>query len=124
LKFNRAITLIEALVTVAILSTAIVFVFRSFATAFSANRFAQNLTLACYLAQDKMWQVEMVNPKERRIQDNGSEKIQNRDFNWKYEIVKTSTDRLSKLRFTISWQESAREKEYPVEFHRLLLTEK
>ena len=124
MRSNKAFTLIEVLIAVAILSTAVIFVFRSFTTSLSASRFAQNLSLACYLAQDKMWQVEVTDSKTRKAQDTGIEEIQNKDFNWKYEIIKTDIDDLNELKFSVSWHEKAREKEYLIEFFTLLLADK
>ncbi|MFA4843036.1 MAG: prepilin-type N-terminal cleavage/methylation domain-containing protein, partial [Candidatus Omnitrophota bacterium] len=55
---NKGLTLLEVLITVAILAGAIVFVFRGFLTALSATKFSQNVTLACLLAEDKIWKAE------------------------------------------------------------------
>ena len=42
-----------------ILSTALVFIFRSFTTVLTAVKLSRNLTLACWLAEGKMWEADI-----------------------------------------------------------------
>jgi len=122
-KSNKAFSLLEVLITVAILSTAVIFVFRSFTASLSSAKFSQNITLACYLAEAKLWEIEQ-NQRQSPSPldpDNGTEKMQGRDFNWSYETIKLEGLNLIKLRFNISWQEKIREKEYSMEFLTYLI---
>ena len=59
LRSNRAFSLFEVMVAVMILSTALVFIFRSFTTVLTAVKLSRNLTLACWLAEGKMWEADI-----------------------------------------------------------------
>ncbi|MFH1191309.1 MAG: prepilin-type N-terminal cleavage/methylation domain-containing protein, partial [Candidatus Omnitrophota bacterium] len=52
---KRGFSLAEVLITMAILVTGIVFVFRAFVTSMSSAKFSQNITMACLLAENKIW---------------------------------------------------------------------
>lgn len=110
-KSDKAFTLVEALIAVAILSTAIIFVFKSFTTLLSSVRFSQNLNMACFLAEEKMWEAESgLEPGQ------GVEKIQGKDFKWRYVLGKMDDSDLIEMDCSIFWQENGREKEYSLEF--------
>lgn len=112
-RCNKALTLIEVLVTVAILSTAIVFLFRSFATALYVAKFSQDITLGCYLAEDKLGQIIHL---KGNLPEAGPEIIQAKNFNWKYEILDTDNPDLKTLKVVVSWKENPKEKEYEMDF--------
>jgi len=110
MKKHRAISLIEVLITVAILSGGIVFVFRAFMTSLSAANLSQNIMLASFLAEDKLWQVEQMQ-KEKITQDNSGVNtitLQNREFNVRYEISSTAAEGPGKLDVTVSWPKDKR----------------
>ena len=120
-RSNKAFSLLEVIITVAILSVAIMFIFRSFASAIASTKFSQNISLACFLAESHLWEIE------QRHKDNlalpspqGTEKIEERGFNWDYTILDTDIPELKKLKFTVSWKERLREKEYSVDFFTYL----
>ena len=122
-KSNKAFTLLEVLIALAILSTAIVFIFRSFTSSLSSAKFSQDITLACFFAESKIWELQ----EEQRIKSEplagqqGIEKIQGKDFKWSYQAKKIGSANLIDLEFIISWQENLREKEYSLEFDTYLL---
>ena len=124
-KSSKAFTLLEVLIALAILSTAIVFIFRSFTFSLSTTKFSQNITLACFLAEDKIWELEQgqmaqVEPIESQ---QGSEKIQGKDFRWAYQTKKLGNSDLVYLEFIVYWQENLREKEYSLEFDTYLTSQ-
>lgn len=124
-KFNRSFSLLEVLITVAILSTATTFVFRSFTTSLYSSRFSQNITLACYLAEDKIWEIEQSYKDALKLPDHpGKETVQDRNFNWDYEISETKSPDLKQLKFTVTWKENIREKDYSMEFLTYLIPKK
>ena len=121
-KSNKAFSLLEVIITVAILSTAIVFVFRAFTTVLSSVRFSQNITYACLLAEDKLWEIE---EKQKESSDpleiaSGTKTLQGRDFRWDYTATKIADLNLVDLEFNLHWQEKAREKEYSLNFRTYL----
>lgn len=116
-------TLVEVLITVAILSTAIIFVFRSFTVLLSSVKFSQDLNLACFLAEGKMWEIEN---KQKYISSvlepgQGVERIQGKDFTWRYGLGKLDNSDLIEMDCSIFWQENGREEEYSLEFLTYLL---
>lgn len=124
-RYNKAFSLLEVIITVAILSVAIMYVFRSFAAAIAGTKFSQNVSLAVFLAEGQLWEIEqrykdgLVLPAHPQV-----EKIQERDFNWDYAILDTDIPELKKLKFTVSWKEKAREKEYSIDFFSYLAPKK
>ena len=120
-KFNKAFSLIEVLITVAILATAVIFLFRSFGSSLAAARFSQDITLATYSSENKLWEIEQVNLLGKNFALSGTEKIQNKDFNWNYIIeIDPNNPNLKQLNFVISWKEKAKVKEYSMEFSTYL----
>jgi len=122
-KFNKAFTLVEVIITVGILSTAIVFVLRSFMAALSATQLSQNITLASFLAEDKLWEIEQ---KQKHSAsplgaEQGIEKIEERDFNWKYATTKLEESDLIELKFAVSFPEKRKENKYALEFLTYLM---
>jgi len=117
-KSNKAFSLLEVLITVAILSTAIIFIFRSFTASLSAVRFSQDITLACYLAEDKFWEMKQKQKKSIRPlnYEQGTEELQGRQFNWVYQTSKLEDSDLIKLQFDVSWRHKIKEKEYTITF--------
>jgi len=121
MKKRKAISLIEVLITVAILTGGIVFVFRSFMTSLSAANLSQNIMLASFLAEDKLWQVEAVQKQKISLENSGLEtiNIQSREFSAKYEISPTSLNGLSKLNISVAWPRDKRNS-YSVDFSTYL----
>jgi len=124
MKKRKAISLIEVLITVAILTGGIVFVFRSFMTSLSAANLSQNIMLASYLAEDKLWQVEAAQKQKISLENSGLEtvNIQSREFSTKYEILPTTIKSLSKLNISAAWLRDKRNS-YSVDFSTYLTPE-
>jgi len=107
---HKAISLIEVLITVAILTGGIVFVFRGFMTSLSAASLSQNIMLASFLAEDKLWQIEEMQKQKIALEDSGLEtvNVQNKEFSVKYEISSTNVEGLNKLNISVSWPRDKR----------------
>ena len=120
-RSDKAFSLVEVLITVAILSSAVVFIFRGFTASLQAAKLSQNITLACLLAEDRLWELELRQQSKLRLPDS-SEPIllQNQEFNWVYEIKDADYPNLKELVLTVSWQESRR-KNYALSFLTYLL---
>ena len=121
MKKRSAISLIEVLVTVAILSGGIVFIFRAFMTTLSAAKISQNIMLGCLLTEDRVWQLDQKREKGIAQDDYSEEKIilQNREFNFKYEVSGTDSSKLKKLTSVVSWPKN-RQSGYDMEFFTYL----
>jgi type II secretory pathway pseudopilin PulG len=125
IKKRNAISLIEVLVTVAILSGGIVFIFRAFMTTLSAAKISQNIMLGCLLTEDRVWQIEQKR-KKGVAQNNYSEEktiLQNREFNFKYEISDTDSSKLKKLTSVVSWPRN-KQAAYSMDFFTYLKPDK
>ncbi|MEI8350439.1 MAG: type II secretion system minor pseudopilin GspI [Candidatus Omnitrophota bacterium] len=120
-KYNKAFSLIEVLITVAILSTTVIFLFRSFTTSLATTRFAERMTLACYLAENKIWEIQQAYANDATLSQDGYEIMQGTRFGWKYRITESVNPKLKELITTVSWKERAKEKEYTMDFYTYLL---
>jgi type II secretion system protein I len=120
LKNNRAFTLLEVLITVAILSSAIIFVFRAFTASLAANRLSQNITRACFVAEAKLWEALHLSLRNKAIPASGSENIDNLDINWSFRSGHSSPDGLRPLTVSVYWRENTREKNVSMEFTTLI----
>jgi len=107
-RFNKGFTLLEVLITVAILSTAIVFIFRSFIASLSASRLAQEISLACFLAEDKIWEIE-ANYPQALPQNPEREIIQGINFGHRYEILNSDYPGLKELKSSVFWREGKKD---------------
>ncbi len=112
LRKNKAFSLLEVLIAVGILTSGVVLVLRAFTSALGSARLSQNVSLACYFAQQKIWECQQ---EKSNSLDQGEE---NR-FKWKYEVKPTDMANLSEMNFDISWSENIREKDYNVTFNQL-----
>lgn len=126
LKSSKSLTLLELLISIAVLSGAIVFVFRGLTAALVSFRFSQNITIACYLAEEKLFEIEekQKNSPLPLPQEEGQEELQGRKFNWVYRTKELPDSGLVGLDLIISWREKAREKEYTISFPAYLLPRK
>lgn len=98
---KKSFSLIEVLVTLAILSTAVISIFRSFAASLYAVKLSQNITRASYLVEEKIWEIDQWD-KDIVEQENG--------FKFNYQKNKTDLSGLSELKFEVSWLENKRQK--------------
>lgn len=125
-KSSSAFSLLEVIITVAILSTAIVFIFQAFTTVLSSSKFSQNITNACLLAEDKLLDIEQRQKETIGVLVHdplSTEKIGVQYFDWEFvtETIKLDNSDLIKLTFTVYWQENIRKDKYSMEFLTYLL---
>ncbi len=99
----------EVIITVAILSSAIVVVLRAFTAIISAAKLSQNITLACFFAEDKLWKLENNFP----LQEDAEQESR---FRYSYELLDTDTPKLKELKLNLSWEEK-RNNPYSLEFY-------
>ncbi len=122
MKKQKAISLIEVLVTTAILTGGIVFILRGFMVSLSTANLSQNIMLASLLAEDKFWQIEEMQKQEILKENQGGEiiTVQNKEFNVTYEIFPTDISGLGKLKISVSWPKDARSS-YGIDFSSYLI---
>lgn len=113
--------MIEVLISVAILSSAIIFIFRAFTAALSAAKTSQNIAIAVNLAENKYCaEIELKQKLGLEIPASGfgTETIQSRDFAWKYDLVESAdpgSQGLKELKFNVAWTENIRQEPYSLE---------
>lgn len=109
-QFNNAFTLLEVLVTTAIISIGLTFIFRSFTTALAASKLSNEILSACYLAEDKAWQLEQLYCCQAVKPDlNPPPAETNSGLNCSYEISDTESRDLKKLKLVITFGKNERE---------------
>ena len=118
-RSNSSFSLIEVLIAIGILSTGIIFVFQSFTAALTATRLSQNITVACFLAQNKMWEIEEA-LKQGDFEEQGTEKLNEREFAWSAELDTFGAGDLKPLTFKVEWRERAGQKKNSLEFTTLV----
>ncbi len=102
-RLNKGFSLIEVLVAIAILSTAIIFIFRSFVTLLSSQKVSQDLILATFLAEEKIWEVKEEQKKSLKPLDykEGSQELQGNQFNWNCSFVDLGQPGLVELELNV-----------------------
>jgi type II secretory pathway pseudopilin PulG len=119
---GAAFSLIEVLVSIALLSTAIVFIFRAFNTSLSAARLSRNISLTCFVIEQKIWEIEQQRKDNLAIPETASSEINlaGEKFNLDYIIADTDIATLKRLNIKTSWRQR-RLKPYSMDFSTLLL---
>jgi len=110
------------LITVGILSTTVIFLFRSFTASLAATRFAEHMTTACYLAENKLWEIKQAYADNMSFPRDGYEMTQRMRFDWKYDLTDSMNPKLKGLKLTVSWKERVKEKPYAMDFYSYILS--
>ena len=119
LKSNKGFTLIEVLISTGLVAASIIFIFGAFTASLTSAQLSEDITLACYAAEEKIW--EVIQTQKTRLSSSGGEIITpKKKFTWSYTISKTDDPALKKLDFAISWPRM-RQGEQRMEFSTLLL---
>ncbi len=118
---KRAFTLIELLISVAILGFGLVIVIQSYITSASALNISQNYVKAMRLARDKLTELELASYENNGLlpgaeSNSGAEKIGSRDFNWATEVREISdsdylTEKLVEVCVKLNWKEAGKSKD-------------
>lgn len=113
LKLSRSFSLVETLITVSILSTLVIFIFRALNTCLSAARFSQDISTACFLSEFKLWEAELrLKDTSGELKESGRENINGKEFTWSADARKMQDSELLKLDLKTSWNEKRRNGEY------------
>lgn len=114
-QLMRGFTFIEVLIAVAVLSTAIIFVFRSFTSSIESSRFAQDISLAYYFLEDRLWDTEQdyLRMNDFPLSGKNTQETENEKgkFTWNYEIGDSPYEDLKLFNFGVSWRR-LKEKEH------------
>lgn len=113
LRSNKGFSLIEVLVTVSVLSVAVVFIFRAFTASLAAADFNKNMTLGCLLAEERLWDAEF--RSNSFSVTNGEATLGAKNFNWELKLDDTDSPDLKQALLTVAWQQG-RENLYSMDF--------
>ena len=124
---NEGFTLVEVIVAVAVLTTALVLVTRSFASVMASTRLCQDIARACFLADEKMWQMQRLQA-EANIPLNNQESTEGKftvSFESKSLGANNNTyDTLVLMHERIAWKVREKEAAYPLDFYTYLFRKK
>jgi len=117
----RAFTLIEVLISVAILGFGLVIVIQSYMTSANALNISQNYVQAMQLAKDKLNEIELISYEKNGLlpqaeSGSGTEKIGARDFNWVTEVREVLepeylSEKLVEVCVKLNWKEAGKAKD-------------
>ena len=107
--YTRGFTLVEILVSLAILAIALPPLLRAFSQAGNQSASSENETTAVNLLKYKMAEIEMLGYPEGTVEDEG-EFGEGSRFRWTSRIEDTDTEGLRLISVTVNWLERGREK--------------
>ncbi len=114
------LTLVEVLVTMAIITSGIVLVYNSFSACLNASAFSQRLSRACFFAEGKLWEIGQYQKKTMAFTASGVENMDNQEFKW--QVASTGLEgfnKISNFNLNVSWKEKARDR-YSLDFYEYL----
>jgi prepilin-type N-terminal cleavage/methylation domain-containing protein len=115
---SKGFTLIEIMISVAILSFGLILILQGFTHSLNILRISQNNLQATLLAEEEMsqLQIDAKNSKYGLLTDlNGESQVDNIEFSWQTSITPDEEyEDLNKLLTTVSWKEGRRKGAVPV----------
>ncbi len=111
---KKGFTLIEVLVTTAVLSLGIVLIYRAFFTLLDSFGYYSNYLRVAAFADEKLWQAQdalsCFGP-DAGAGSSGRLNIQNKDFNWRLSVSPIGAESLYRLDLAVSWRQGPRTRE-------------
>lgn len=115
LKNNKAFSLLELIITIAILSIGIIVVLQALSTCARAVGFSCDIIDAVFLAEDKIQELEF-KEKQNLISKEPKEIREKKEkFAWGYSLSLEPDFNLYRLKFDITWQRLNREEKLELE---------
>jgi len=104
-------TLIEVLVALVVVTTALTIVAQGFLTGGRASVAAQHETVAVLLAESKMTEIDL-GIVSTQSSGSGTFEPEQPDYAWKTEVETTTVTGLTKLTLTVTWKEREEERTF------------
>ncbi len=101
---NKAFSLIEVLISIAILSTSLIVVLKAFSFSAKATGISLDFTKAVFLAEDKIQELEFSLKNNLIGKDTAKNKGKEGKFEWKYVITSKPEFNLFTLDFEVAWK--------------------
>ncbi|MFC1704068.1 hypothetical protein ACFL1E_04730 [Candidatus Omnitrophota bacterium] len=109
---KNALSLVEAMVTIVILSTSLILIVRSFSACLRAIQITKGYAIAELLLEEKMWEIKLLEPLAEEILEDGQFPEPYESFAYTIETsdVENSLEpeALAELVLTVHWQERSR----------------
>jgi len=113
-RTERAFTLIEVMVTTAILSLGVVLIYNAFFISLDSFNYCSDYLAVAPLMDEKIWQAqERLNSEGAlaRLPENGRFNINNKEFNWYLKSTPVPGEQdLFKIDLRLSWRQGSRNK--------------
>ncbi|MDO8748571.1 MAG: prepilin-type N-terminal cleavage/methylation domain-containing protein [Candidatus Omnitrophota bacterium] len=113
--FLTGFTLIEVLVTTAVLSLGIVLIYRAFFTLLDSFGYYSNYLRVIAFADEKLWQAQdtlSCSGSDAGAGSSGRLNIQNKDFNWRLSVSEvgagSNPPQLYRIDLAVNWHEGQR----------------
>lgn len=104
LKQNKAFSLLETVVSIAVLAILLAVILQAFSFSIRASKLACNIIEATFLANDKLQELEF-KEKNNQIDNTDSEITEIKNiYTWKYSISALPELNLHLLNFYITWK--------------------
>lgn len=110
LRSSNSFSLLEVVVTVGIVATAFVFIFRGFGTVLSSSRLSREVESACLLAEEAVWQTCQRLTAEPGLSElSGQQPDAPQQFHWQALITQTADTELGlrQVQLEVKWKETA-----------------
>ena len=111
---NRAFSLLELIISVAILSIGIIAILQAFSFSAQVTGLSCDIIKAVFLSEDKIQELEL-REKQKLITDEEAKDTKEKDkFNWQYAVNLAPELNLYKLNFEVSWQRRNRQEGFAI----------
>ena len=116
---NRGFTLLEAALAVVVVGLTALFVLRSFSSSLEASRRSKELTLACLLAEEKLWDAGQRLSVNNETDGREDLTLWDKEFSCEWQARENSQQNLTGLELNLSWQ-GPHQKKYGLQLSTLL----
>jgi type II secretory pathway pseudopilin PulG len=114
--------LIEVLITVGILATALTVIFQGFNQMVNSARLSRDIMIGCLVAEDAGWKIALNNRDSavEALSNPGRALLEHKEFSWDYALEQDARlPELKLLRLTVSWPEK-RDSAYNIDLYSYL----
>jgi len=114
IKKNKAVSLLELLITIAILAIGITVILQAISFSARVTGLANDMQRAVYLATDKLQELEFKESQGLIIKEPPQVEGVEGKFNWKYGLALDTNLNLFKLNLAIDWKRMSRKEEISI----------
>lgn len=121
IRHNKGFTLLEVVVAVAVVSLSALFVLRAFAQSLESMRVSRDLTLACLVGEEKMWDIrQRYRASHALLSGKDSRSMHGKDFTCAWVMERPPATNLTQISLDVSWEGNSPRKTQTINFHTIL----